>query len=399
MSRHALVAMPSSSPTWSPDLPPRIILAILRRLPSHADRVRFGAACRHWRAAATCLPAEPPLPWIALPDGTLLSFPSPNTFRFPSAAATRYHGSCEDWLVYDRDDAGDGYLLANPFSGATRELPSLSAVRHVAQDPVKGTTLFPVDIKADRRAPADIALRKVIFTYPDQFVVAIFGDGARGKIAACRGDGAEFWTIRAHERWRAFRDVAFHEGSVYAVDDNGDLHVVGVSDDPYFGEPVLSVGKRVVKMPANGSPDPVARHLVATGGGLVMVTRLASGGGGEESAFKVFEAGRSSPEWKEVSSVGKDTVLFIGQWSSVARSVAKYEMMPGNMIYFLDDDRISDTTFGGYNMIDGKTYYNLVPSPALRRDGGTPATWLFSSRYNAFLVKVTINKSNLVIVK
>ncbi|RLN04825.1 putative F-box protein [Panicum miliaceum] len=81
------------------------------RLPSHADRVRFAAICRSRRAAARHQQSPPQLPWLALPDGTFFSFPGSSAFRLPGAA--HYHGSCDDWLVFERgdDEDGGGYKL------------------------------------------------------------------------------------------------------------------------------------------------------------------------------------------------------------------------------------------------------------------------------------------------
>ncbi|CAN6325024.1 unnamed protein product [Urochloa humidicola] len=114
-------------PPWSSGLPAGIPVAVLGRLPSHADRVSFAAVCQPWRSAATRQRPPPLLPWLALPDGTFFSFPGSSVSRFPGAA--RYHGSCDDWLVFELDGGGGGYLLLNPFFGDTMRLPSLSRAR------------------------------------------------------------------------------------------------------------------------------------------------------------------------------------------------------------------------------------------------------------------------------
>ncbi|CAN6363421.1 unnamed protein product [Urochloa humidicola] len=79
---------PASPPPWSA-LPRELVDLILRRLSSHADRVRFASVCRQWCQTAAhyshhILP--PPLPWLlqlgssirqlvhSLPDGELHSF-------------------------------------------------------------------------------------------------------------------------------------------------------------------------------------------------------------------------------------------------------------------------------------------------------------------------------------
>ena len=140
---------------WSSGLPAGITAAVLGCLPSHADRVRFAAVCRRWRAAARHQQSPPQLPWLALPDGTFFSFPGSSAFRLPVAA--RYHGSCDDWLVFERGDDeedGGGYLLLNPFSGDSMRLPSLSCVHHVgARGPYGRITLAITQGRSQNKMP------------------------------------------------------------------------------------------------------------------------------------------------------------------------------------------------------------------------------------------------------
>ena len=167
---------------WSFGVPPKITAAVLRRLPSHVDRVRFTAVCRAWRAAASLQPRQP-LPWLALPDGTFFSYPGSAPLRFPNAA--RYHGSSGDCLLLRGDAAGggDGYMLVHAFSGDTiMWLPDLSSVRFVVR---VGEWLAWRSITDDQRAPKDTAVRKLAIC-PGQLVVAMVGDGRLNKIAMCR---------------------------------------------------------------------------------------------------------------------------------------------------------------------------------------------------------------------
>jgi hypothetical protein len=58
--------------SWS-DLPLDLAGIILLRLQTHADHLRFGSVCRHWRYAVRQLhsPSSPPrLPWLNFRDGT-----------------------------------------------------------------------------------------------------------------------------------------------------------------------------------------------------------------------------------------------------------------------------------------------------------------------------------------
>ena len=51
-------------------LPDDLLLLVLRRLTSLADRVRAAAICRPWGSAAGKLPPTR-LPWVVFGDGTL----------------------------------------------------------------------------------------------------------------------------------------------------------------------------------------------------------------------------------------------------------------------------------------------------------------------------------------
>ncbi|CAO2186803.1 unnamed protein product [Urochloa humidicola] len=233
---------------WSSSLPSKISIAVLRRLPSHADRVRFAAVCRPWRAAAARHP-RPPLPWLALPDGTFFSFPSSAELRFPSApAAAGYLGSCDDWLLFADAGGGedDGYLLANPFTGDTTRLPALSRVRFVIGD--GGAELAWRGISDDRRAPRGATVRKLAMCpgHRRWLVAVLVGDGRLGKIAMCH-PGAASWVMSGHDAWRGITDMAFYEGKVYAVEDTGDLFAMPVGVDARTGEPTVAWARRVVK--------------------------------------------------------------------------------------------------------------------------------------------------------
>ena len=68
--------------SWS-DLQPELLGLVLRQLPSLADRVRLRAVCQTWRYNARLQLLPPPLPWLALLDGTFLSIPGGEIHRMP----------------------------------------------------------------------------------------------------------------------------------------------------------------------------------------------------------------------------------------------------------------------------------------------------------------------------
>ncbi|CAL4901653.1 unnamed protein product [Urochloa decumbens] len=318
----------------------------------------------------------PPLPWLAFPDGTLFSFPGSSAFKFPGAA--NYHSSCDDWLVFERDG---GYLLRNPFTGDTMRLPSVSCVRYVVNNGGRPGSVA-LGSTQDERAPRDATLRKMVMCPGHQLVVAIVGDQWRDKVAVCR-PGGDRWFVSAHDPWRVLRDIAFYDGKVYAVDDLGRLYARAVGGG---GVECACTGESMALItgPAPRCHTPSTRYLVVSGGKLLMVHRVLRGHATSE--FKVFRftADLAASRWVEApSGVGGDTALFVGQWSSVVRRVSRRHGMPGNMIYFLDDEAFSShfgafsgDHFGAYDTRDGKTY-PLLPPRELHNDSSTPATWLF----------------------
>ena len=225
------------------------------------------------------------------------------------------------------------------------------------------------------RAPSETTLRKMVMC-PRRVVVAIVGDQRRGKIAVCR-PGADCWLISAHDPWKEFRDIAFYDGKVFAVHDRGRLNARAVREYTCTGEPMVSVAGA-----AQRCHMPSTRYLVESGGRLLMVHRVLWSDATTE--FTVSKADLTSSRWVDVPSVGGDTALFVGRWSSVALRVSRYAM-PGNRIHFLDDDAFSrhfggypfsGDHFGAYDTTDGKIY-PLLPPRELHNDSDTPATWLF----------------------
>ncbi|CAL4893176.1 unnamed protein product [Urochloa decumbens] len=130
--------------TWS-DIPLDLAGQVLQLLPAYADRARFASVCPQWRAAARQLALPPPLPLLALPDGTFYSLPYGKRFHFPGFGCASYKGAaCGSWLVFPRDD---GCYLVDPFAKATVALPPLSRGNLYAL--VFGENLLNVNISQD----------------------------------------------------------------------------------------------------------------------------------------------------------------------------------------------------------------------------------------------------------
>ncbi|KAL6606630.1 hypothetical protein ACP70R_042283 [Stipagrostis hirtigluma subsp. patula] len=115
----------AQSLSWS-DLPPEILGLVLKRLPSLADHVRLRAVCHPWCSNAWLQPMRPPIPWLALPNGTFLSIPDGEIIRMPVLDDSCCYGSIDNYLfLVDWD--GECSLM-DPFSEDILELPPLATI-------------------------------------------------------------------------------------------------------------------------------------------------------------------------------------------------------------------------------------------------------------------------------
>ncbi|RCV44139.1 hypothetical protein SETIT_9G350200v2 [Setaria italica] len=293
------------------------------------------------------------LPWLALPDGTFFGFPGSAALRFPDAAG--YHGSCDDWLIFNGDGdghGGDGYLLANPFSGDTVQLPGLSCVRFVVTK--NGEALAWRRVTDDRRSPPrdddrTMAVRKLVVC-PDGFIAAIFGREHFAKVALCSLETFS-WSHSAHDRWRWYDDLAFCGSRLYAITADEDLLALDVGVDGDTGEPFVSRVERVIE---GHCPRTIAvvHYLVPSapgGGALLMVRRRFPHDEDGRSRFTVFRADLASSR----GHVRDDCA---GMW-------------------FWEPRRRADHHAAVYDMFDG-TVSDILPRQT-QDDGPALATWLF----------------------
>uniref|UniRef100_A0ACD5U0B7 Uncharacterized protein n=2 Tax=Avena sativa TaxID=4498 RepID=A0ACD5U0B7_AVESA len=343
------------SPSWSA-IPMDLAVLVLGLLPAYADRARFAAVCPQWRAAAR-QPLPPPLPLLALPDGTFYSHPYSKPFRFPGCGFAEYKSICSSWLVFPRDD---GCFLVNPFSRATVTLPALSRVRlrppnavakwsDVGEAKVPDPYIRWLHISESK----NLHISKLILCAPN-LVAALVGTGHTSQILMCQ-PGALSWSVRAYDRCKGFEDMAFYQGKLYAIADDENLLVVNISEDHKTGDPQVSRIGQVIKgdpwypYPLDDNTMPCKKiYLVESFGALLMVRRaiwcrfVKPGVSGEVVAgpneFEVFEADFKHSRWVKVSTLGGDQVLFVGRRCSRAMSVSHYKGFSGDCIVFLDDD-------------------------------------------------------------
>ncbi|XP_051210335.1 uncharacterized protein [Lolium perenne] len=340
--------------SWS-EIPMDLAVLVLGLLPAYADRARFAAVCPQWRTAVR-QPLPPPLPLLALPDGTFYSHPYSKLFHFPGCGFAEYKSVCGSWLVFPRDD---GCFLVNPFSRATVTLPALSRVRlrppnAVAKWAEEGGEKVPAPYVTWLHINESkmLHISKLILCSPN-LVAALVGIGDTSQILMCQ-PGALSWSVRAYDRCKGFEDMAFYQGKLYAIADDENLLVVNINEDHRTGDPQVSrIGQVIKGDPWYPYPEghiiPCKKiYLVESCGALLMVRRaiwcrfVQPGVSGEvvagQSEFEVFEADFEHSRWVKVSTVGGDQVLFLGRRCSRAMSVSQYNELSGDRIVFLDDD-------------------------------------------------------------
>uniref|UniRef100_A0A452ZWW3 Uncharacterized protein n=1 Tax=Aegilops tauschii subsp. strangulata TaxID=200361 RepID=A0A452ZWW3_AEGTS len=408
---------PHSQPalSWS-SIPLDLAGLVLRLLPTYADRARFAAVCPQWRAAAKrqqLLP--PPLPLLALPDGTFYSLPYTKPFRFPGCGFAGYQSACGNWLVFPRDD---GCFLVDPFSRETVTLPLLSNVRlrppnavaKWSEDAPNAVAKWSYEHGAKVADPYvtwmhmkdsdKLHISKLVVCSPN-LVAALVGIGYTSQILMCQ-PGALSWSVRAYDRCKRFEDMSFYQGKLYALTKGENLLVVNISDDHSTGDPQVSRIGQVIKGDpwfsyVFGTTTMLCKklYLVESCGAMLMVRRkiwcqaprpgvtckIVAG----KSEFEVFKADFEHSQWIKVSTVGDDQVLFLGRRCSRALSASRYGLL-GNHIFFLDDDdehRVDyfydedNTSCSSYDMRLGDV---SSPHPMIswkRRKEMRLAAWLF----------------------
>ncbi|KAK3157658.1 hypothetical protein QOZ80_2AG0125690 [Eleusine coracana subsp. coracana] len=260
-------------------------------------------------------PSRMPLPWLALPDGTFFSYPSPTVFQFPGT--TRYHGSCDDWLVFDHNGS-DGSSSAT--GGATRLLCMFQA-----------------------------------------------------RSAGCSVLMTRWWDLRDIALYDGKVHAVDASGDLYAMalDEQGTA---------YNGEPMVSWGNRVVTAAARRCTTPATRYLVVSGGRLLMVHRvLMLAAESEFTVFKADLASSRWVNVPSVGGdtalfVGRwgSVARRVSRFSMPGNMI---HFLDDDELWLRNGDRRRGH-FGSYDMVHGKTI-PLLSSTELRSSGDAPATWLF----------------------
>ncbi|KAE8800980.1 hypothetical protein D1007_23484 [Hordeum vulgare] len=382
-------------PRWS-SIPIELAGVVLRRISCHADRVRFAAVCKQWRASALQSPPPSHYPWLALPDRTFYSLPG-SAFRPLPLHLDRHRqlphaqSSCGEWLVFERFDGA--YTLVSPFSMSTTILlPGLS------------DTYAPnVPLLVANDQPKPNMLKLVVCSH--DLIAAIVVDNEASttysKLALCRPGASSWWSICTPDELRHLQDIVWCGGKLYALDSWDGLLSVSIGT----GDPTVSRVDHILHNPRWAVEDS-PRYLLESSGTLLLVCRedrpmnkakqtatgpvvvlcnaleLQMG-----TRFKVFEADLAGPRWIWLTSVGDDRVLFVGPWCSRAVHVTgAAEQDTGCRIFFTED-----ASAGRYNhryYQKQEPFYCSVYDMRTRRSHlfldtpvcplkGFPVTWLF----------------------
>uniref|UniRef100_A0A452ZX15 KIB1-4 beta-propeller domain-containing protein n=1 Tax=Aegilops tauschii subsp. strangulata TaxID=200361 RepID=A0A452ZX15_AEGTS len=297
---------PQPPPSWSAL---RLDLAglVLSLLPVYADCACFAAVCPQWRAAARQLQL-PPLPLLALPDGTFYSLMATVTLpalssvrlRPPNASAKSKWaegGSVESanlYITWMRINEADNLRIMRAYD-RIEDFQDMSFYQGKLYAIAKDENLLVVNISQDHSTgdPQVSRIGRVIEGDCPTWYDAVFEDNS----SACK--------------------------KLYLVESRGMLLMVRRTIWCQFPEP--------------------------GGDGKIM---------GGQNEFEVFEADFEHSRWVKVSTVGDDQVLFLGRRCSRSMSVSQYGL-PGDRIFFLDDDEDNrldyaydeeKTSFGVYSM-------------------------------------------------
>ncbi|XP_045083457.1 uncharacterized protein [Aegilops tauschii subsp. strangulata] len=400
-----------------PNLRRGLLRKVLSRLPSLADRVRLRlrAVCRPWRTRATLQPPpRRPLPWLALPGGTVLDFANKNThrLRIPDDDGGPCYSAGDNMFFLHHNDGR--CFVVNGFSGAATPLPELAAL-------LQSHMVNPCDEKKsdklDRKSYDNMKIKKVVMSsvasLPNHHrVVAVLASNcskSRVFISTCRSAGEINSCLVMREK-STILDIAFFQGKMYAnVHMFQELVAVDLRDGcldkptPPGVEPQVKAYTSWIWPPDllpdmylkdlfddPKSDEKVEQYLVESNGKLLMVRRrfLRTGHNKLTCRFQVFEADlRDGPrlgQWKKARSL-QGRALFVGTPCSKSFRACDVDGAQGDCIYFLVDHGNPLRHSAVYNMVN-KTIMPLIPVSVWR---SVKLTW-DSQRFPAWFFPVEV---------
>ncbi|KAJ1258024.1 hypothetical protein BS78_10G042000 [Paspalum vaginatum] len=355
--------------SWS-DLPPELLGLVLKCLPSLADRVRLRAVCHPWRSNARLHSLPPPLPLLALLDGTFLSIPDGEIIKMHVPDDACCYGSVDNWLFLVN---GDGKCsLMDPFSEDTVELPDLATGWHQS---MHGCYKFnPVICKLAIPSPLESSLPPIV------------------------ADTIKEWA----ELLEPLLDISFFGGKLYAIDCLRKLISIELIEGPGH-KPMISSFKCIIDSGdgLSSRPEPLSSdkaylvlpYLVEYDGRLLMVRRWICPAPcidyDRTWAFDVFAADFSTKpcQWRRVEDLGGHA-LFVSSNCSKSFPAGKCSGVQENCIYFINKfpglklvaDPLHDS--GVYNMKNGVIVPLLSDTAAVPSNHVGPwlPTWLFPTQ-------------------
>ncbi|CAN6190755.1 unnamed protein product [Urochloa humidicola] len=370
-------------PPWA-DLRPELVGLIIARLPL-ADRIRLQAVCRPWRHAARQESLPPPLPWLALLDGTFLSVPGGEIHRrMPLPNDASFHGSMGDWLLLNRSGGGgDHHSLINPFTKDVVRIPK------EAFPLGRPTSVKPVLLSTQDLSP-DSSPFAILTTDDFSFESVIF---------VCQPGTPTAFTVPDCE---VISDITFFDGKLYALS-HTNLYVLLDLETASSSNGKLGARVPSMVMSMNSVADAVENprimcriidgeshvcsywsYLVESNGKLLHVRRsiahlIASSeeevGISRTLSFEVFEADLatgSGGKWRRVDALG-GRALFVGTQS---KSLPAPECgAREDCIYFVCDYDCGDCAadpFRDYGVFDMRTRMitPLLPDDVVVRQQG-----------------------------
>ncbi|CAL4991741.1 unnamed protein product [Urochloa decumbens] len=314
--------------SWS-DIPVELAGLVLCRLHAHVDRVRFAAVCKQWRSAMQQVALPPPLPLLAVKDGSgnFYSMPWGEPLRFPGCDNDIVMAS-GNWLVYNRLH---GLLLVDPFSGATMTLPT--------------TITLPTLPTIHLLDSMDLVVVKLIVCSP-RLIAGLFKGGREFWLAVCQ-PGDSLWS--AEKLPMSIFDIAFYKEKLYAISYTQDLFALDISVDDNTGDPQVALIGRVIRGGLVYLDHNILRalYLIESHGSLLMVRRSIFHkhfhGKGQihtfaepcEPELAVFEPDFGQSRWANAMALGDDQVLFLGTCS---RAICMPQRdSQDKRVWFLDD--------------------------------------------------------------
>lgn len=356
---------------WS-ELPPELLETIANKLINLRDYLRFRGVCSNWRSSTPATPRDLPcqLPWLMLPKNRsnrcgFIDFLD-NKLHFlnlPEASNSRRRcGSSHGWLIIV--DESPSIFIINPLTRVTFNLPPVSKFPNIVDFDFyrvgREFTLRSFDgelYARNLKEMRDSFIRKAVISSspsrdPNFITLVILNE--TGDLAYCK-NGENAWKFIDDARFYA-EDVIYYEGLFYAVHKSGEIAVCDVSGD----SPSVSF----IRTPRQLGGD--MQYLVKTNDELLLVTRyleLDIDAAYQQLdvvyktvEFTVFRLVLEGPRWEKINSLG-ETMLFLGENSSLALLASDFPGCEGNRIYFTDD--YCEANYDGVSGNHDLGYYNF----------------------------------------